>query len=59
MILVDTSVWIAHLCGTDEALIRTLDAGRVLMHPFVVGEIACGTLSNRRELLALLAFRPS
>ena len=59
MILVDTSVWIGHLRGREPALAGELNAGRVLMHPFVLGELACGTLRNRRELLGLFRGLPS
>ncbi|MGH8653249.1 MAG: type II toxin-antitoxin system VapC family toxin [Gammaproteobacteria bacterium] len=54
MILVDTSVWIDHLRKPEPHLIAALEAGQVLMHPFVVGELACGNLNNRVELLSLL-----
>ena len=59
MILVDTSVWIDHLRATDEGLAESLDAGMACTHPFVVGELACGNLRNRREVLALLRALPS
>ena len=59
MILVDTSVWVDHLRSTDRALAAALDAGRVLAHPLVIGEIACGNLRNRRENLGLLGSLPS
>ena len=59
MILADTSVWVAHLRGTETALARSLESGRVLMHPFVLGELACGNLRNRREVLSLLASLPA
>lgn len=58
MILVDTSVWIDHLRGRETALTALLDAGRVLMHPFVLGELACGNLTRRTELLALMQNLP-
>ena len=54
MILVDTSVWIDHLRAGDAKLAELLNGSQVLMHPFVVGELACGNLHNRTELLALL-----
>lgn len=54
MILVDTSVWIDHLRVGDAKLAELLNGSQVLMHPFVVGELACGNLHNRTELLALL-----
>jgi len=58
MILVDTSVWIDHLRKGDAALTAVLEGGQVLMHPFVLGELACGNLSNRVGLLALLRDLP-
>jgi predicted nucleic acid-binding protein len=51
MILVDTSVWIEHLRGGDPDLQARLQAGEVLGHPFVVGELALGGLANRAALL--------
>lgn len=59
MILVDTSVWIDHLRSGETALAAALEDGRVLMHPFVLGELACGTLKNRDEVLELLGDLPA
>lgn len=58
MILVDTSVWVDHLRVGDAQLSTLLNSSRVLMHPFIVGELACGNLSNRAEVLGLLAQLP-
>ena len=58
MILVDTSVWIAHLRAGETRLAAALEAARVMMHPFVLGELACGNLKNRAEVLDLLAKLP-
>jgi predicted nucleic acid-binding protein len=58
MILVDTSVWIDHLRSGNKVLAHLLDHTQVLAHPFVIGELACGNLSNRTEVLALLADLP-
>ena len=58
MILVDTSVWVDHLRAADPAVVQVLDTGRALVHPFVVGELACGNLSNRSEVLTLLRRLP-
>lgn len=58
MILVDTSVWVDHLRTGDAALASLLDEGQVLTHPFVIGELACGNLRRRGELLALLSELP-
>ena len=58
MILVDTSVWIDHLRSGELGLATALEGGRVLMHPFVLGELACGNLENRSEVLKLLGDLP-
>lgn len=58
MILVDTSVWVDHLRVIDEKLVRLLGSSQVSMHPFVVGELACGNLRNRTEVLKLLQDLP-
>jgi predicted nucleic acid-binding protein len=58
MILVDTSVWIDHLRSGDENLGALLNRSEVLMHPFVLGELACGNLANRDEVLGLLKDLP-
>ena len=59
MILVDTSVWIDHLRRGSSALGEALEREEVMTHPFVIGELACGNLKNRREVLDLLAALPS
>jgi predicted nucleic acid-binding protein len=59
MILVDTSVWVGHLREGVPALAAVLDEGIVLTHPFVVGELACGHLPNRHEVLAMLTRLPA
>ena len=59
MILVDTSIWIDHLRSGEPALATALEDGRVLMHPFVLGELACGNLKNRSEMLRLLGGLPA
>ena len=46
MILVDTSVWIDHLRSGEPDLAAALGDGLVMMHPFVLGELACGNLQN-------------
>ena len=58
MILVDTSVWIDHFRTGDAALAQMLDQGRVLMHPFVLGELALGNF-RRRDVLATLRDLPA
>lgn len=58
MVLVDTSVWVAHLRDGNIGLKTLLDDSRVVCHPFIVGELACGNLKNRSEILALLHALP-
>jgi hypothetical protein len=58
MILVDTSVWIDHLRTNDKALSNLLNAGRVLAHPFVTGELALGNLRQRAIILEALSDLP-
>lgn len=58
MILVDTSVWVDHLRHGNARLAALLDEVQVTTHPFVVGELACGNLGNRAEILFLLQNLP-
>lgn len=51
MVLVDTSVWIAHFREGQPELVNLLTDWQVVMHPFICGELACGNLRNRVELL--------
>lgn len=51
MILADSSAWIDHLRAGNLQMAEWLDLGEVLMHPFVLGELACGNLKNRPQLL--------
>jgi predicted nucleic acid-binding protein len=59
VILVDTSVWVDHLGAGDELLADLLGRGRVLMHPFVIGELAMGQLRRRDSVLANLGRIPT
>ena len=58
MILADTSVWVDHLRAGDPVLGERLNRSQVLMHPFVIGELACSNLHNRGEVLRLLKALP-
>jgi predicted nucleic acid-binding protein len=58
MVLVDTSVWIDHFRVANLPLVRLLKDAKVVVHPFVVGELACGRLARRDEVLALLGKLP-
>ena len=57
-VLVDTSVWIDHLRRHNRKLADLLEQGLVAIHPYVVGELACGNLRNREEILRLLQALP-
>lgn len=59
MVLVDTSIWIDHFRKASRKLATLLEAEEVVIHPFVLGELACGNLQNRKELIALLHALPS
>jgi len=59
MILVDTSVWIEHFREGNGQLAEYLVGGRVLCHPSIVGELACGNLKNRDEILRRLTALPA
>ena len=58
MILVDTSVWIEYFRGGDEALESLLEEGQVLMHPYIMGELACGHIESRDRILQDLTDMP-
>jgi predicted nucleic acid-binding protein len=59
VILVDTSVWIDHLRVGVPALAAALEADQVMTHPFVIGELACGNLRDRKRTLELLRALPA
>ncbi len=59
MLLVDTSVWIDHFRQHDARLAAALELGEVLTHPFVIGELACGGLKHRAQVLNHLRRLPS
>ena len=58
MVLVDTSVWVNHLREGNAKLKKLLNKGQVMCHRFVIGEIACGNIKNRTEILTLLQRLP-
>jgi predicted nucleic acid-binding protein len=59
VILVDTSVWIDHLHRAIPALMEALEDENVLTHPLIIGELACGRIARRDEVLGSLARLPS
>ena len=58
MILADTSIWVNHFRRGDAQLARLLTEDEIGLHPFVLGEIAAGTLRHRARVLADLACLP-
>jgi len=58
MILVDSSVWIDFFRHGGGKLTALLDQNSVLAHPLVIGELACGNLRNRIEILTQLGKLP-
>jgi len=58
MVLVDTSIWVAHLRNGNRQLARLLTDAEVFCHPFIIGELACGNINNRDEILSLLRSLP-
>ncbi len=58
MIIADTSVWIDHFRFADDGLKANLATGAVLMHPFIIGELALGNLRARAQILESLGLLP-
>ena len=58
MLLADTSIWIEHFRGGNVGLAEALASSTILIHPYIVGELACGNLHNRSRVLADLAALP-
>jgi len=58
MVLVDTSIWVTHLRQGSRQLEKLLMDAEVMCHPFIIGELACGDLKNRNEIIPLLQALP-
>jgi len=58
MVLVDTSIWVAHLRQGRRQLEKMLMDAEVMCHPFIIGDLACGNLKNRNEIISLLQSLP-
>ena len=58
MVLVDTSIWVTHLREGSRHLEKLLLDAEVVCHPFIIGELACGNIKNRYEILTLLRSLP-
>lgn len=51
MILADTSIWVDHLRELNPEMEKRLSRAQIVMHPFIIAEIALGSLKNRRQKL--------
>jgi len=58
MILVDTSIWISHFQKSNPILHELLLNDQIVIHPYILGELACGNIKNRVEILLLLTSLP-
>ena len=58
MILADTSVWIDHLRSGNKELRQHLNQGQIVIHPFIIAELALGSMKERTKTLALLDLLP-
>ncbi len=58
MVIVDTSIWVIHLRQGSRQLRKLLMDAEVMCHPFIIGELACGNLNNRNEIISLLQSLP-
>jgi len=58
MVLVDTSIWVDHLRKGRRHLEKLLLNAEVVCHAYIIGELACGNLKNRSEILTLLQSLP-
>ncbi len=58
MILADTSIWVDHLRSGSQEMRNQLDRGNIVIHPFVIAELALGSLRGRTKTLALLSRLP-
>jgi predicted nucleic acid-binding protein len=58
LILADTSVWIEHFRSGNKELQKQLSQGQIVIHPFVIAELALGSLKERSRTLALLDLLP-
>ena len=56
--LVDTSVWVDHLRKRNARLAELLNSAQVVIHPLIIGELSCGNIANRSEVLSLLSSLP-
>ena len=58
MILADTSVWIDHFRSGNKELQKALNSGQIVIHPWIIAELALGSLRDRAKTLAMLDLLP-
>jgi predicted nucleic acid-binding protein len=58
MVIVDTSIWVWHLRQGHSRLQELLQLSEVVCHPFIIGELACGNIKNRDEIISLIQSLP-
>jgi predicted nucleic acid-binding protein len=54
-VLIDSSVWVGHFKRRNDHLVELLEEGAVICHPYIVGEVACGTPPSRKDIIGMLA----
>jgi predicted nucleic acid-binding protein len=59
MVLIDTSIWVDHLQQSNAELVVLLNRGQVWAHPFVIGELALGSMQQRSTVLEALQNLPA
>ncbi|MGD9344600.1 MAG: VapC toxin family PIN domain ribonuclease [Candidatus Aminicenantes bacterium] len=59
MVLADTSIWVSHFRDKNPPHRSLLMEGQIICHPFIIGDLACGNLKNRDEILSLLEALPA
>jgi predicted nucleic acid-binding protein len=58
LILADTSIWVDHFRSGNKELQKALNQGQIVVHPFIIAELALGSLKERTKTLALLDLLP-
>jgi predicted nucleic acid-binding protein len=58
LILADTTIWIDHLCSGNKEMSKHLNQGHIVTHPYIIAELALGSLQERLKTLALLDLLP-
>jgi len=58
VILADTSIWIDHLRSGNKEMRKLLNEGQIVIHPFIIAELALGSIRARSKTLALLDLLP-